>query len=263
MQVWGYIRGQKSPKTRVTAVDVHMNTTLAAADRALLIKPGTDGALALAIAHVILTEGLWERSFVGDFIDKENRFKTGQTVDPTTFEEKWVKGLVEWWNIELKDRTPAWAAKVTTLRERDIVATAREFGRTRPAMAIMERGAHAHSNGIYNAMAIHTLNALVGSLFAEGGLMYQMPPPYGSLPANADDYMDDYAKNGPWKQYPRIDLKGHPDGYLLANNMMQEVGPNHLAGSPINSTPLCFTSPTRSGRHRMVRCGSGHCKTCS
>jgi thiosulfate reductase / polysulfide reductase chain A len=31
---------------------------------------------------------------------------------------------------------------------------------------------------------------------------------------------------------PRIDKKGAADGYLLANNMMQEVGPNHLAGDP-------------------------------
>ncbi len=128
MQVWGYIRGVKVPKTRITAVDVHMNTTLAGADRALLIKPGTDGALALAITHVILTEGLWEKSFVGDFKDGVNRFKTGQPVDPDDFEEKWVKGLVEWWNIELKDRTPTWAAGITTLNERDILATAREFG---------------------------------------------------------------------------------------------------------------------------------------
>jgi anaerobic selenocysteine-containing dehydrogenase len=240
MQVWGYIRGVKVPKTRITAVDVHMNTTLAGADRALLIKPGTDGALALAIAHVILTEGLWERSFVGDFYDGENRFKAGQTVDPDDFEEKWVKGLVEWWNIELKDRTPAWAAEITSLNERDILATAREFGTTRPAIALFERGVHAHSNGVLNGMAVHSLNALVGSLFAKGGLMYQMGPSYGDLPVNADDYLDDYASNGPWKDQPRIDLKGHEDGYLLANNMLQEVGPNSLAGRPYKLDTIMF-----------------------
>ena len=240
MQMWGYMRGEKSPKTRVTAVDVHMNTTLAASDRALLIRPGTDGALALAIAHVILTEGLWERSFVGDFTDGTNRFRAGETVDPSAFEEKWVRGLVEWWNIELKDRTPQWASGVTTIPVRDILATAREFGSTRPAMALFERGAHAHSNGILNGMAIHTLNALVGSLFARGGMMYQMPPAYGPLPANAADFMDDYARNGPWKQQPRIDLKGHADGYLLAKNMMQEIGPNSLAGRPYKLDTVMF-----------------------
>lgn len=239
MQMWGYMR-TKSPKTRVTAVDVHMNTTLAASDRALLIKPGTDGALALAIAHYILVNGLWDKKFVGDFKDGVNRFKPGQTVQADTFDEKWVKGLVDWWNIELKDRTPKWAAEVTTILERDIVATAHEFGTTRPAMAIFERGAHAHSNGILNGMAIHSLNALVGSLFAKGGMMYQMGVPYGPLPVNEEDYMDDYAKNGPWKKYPRIDLKGHEDGYLLANNMLQEVGPNSLKGKPYKLDTIMF-----------------------
>lgn len=240
MQVWGHIRGRKTPKTRVTAVDIHVNTTLAASDRGLLIKPGTDGALALAIAHVILAEGLWERSFVGDFVDGRNRFQPGIEVDATLFEEKWVKGLVEWWNIELKDRTVDWASPITDIPARDILATAREFGSTRPALAIFERGAHAHSNGIYNGMAIHTLNALVGAFYAKGGLMHQMPPAYGPLPADENDYMDSWARDGAWKQQPRIDLKGHEDGYLMAKNMMQEVGPNHLAGNPYKLDTMMF-----------------------
>ena len=240
MQVWGYIRGVKVPKTRITAVDIHINTTLAGSDRALMIKPGTDGALALAIAHVILTEGLWERSFVGDFSDGVNRFKTGEQVDPSLFEEKWVKGLVDWWNTELKDRTPAWAAEVTNLYERDILATAHEFGTTRPSIALFERGAHAHSNGVLNGMAIHALNALVGSFYAKGGLMYQMGPSYGPMPVDAKDFTDDYAANGPWKTQPRIDLKGDKDGYLLANNMLQELGPNSLAGKPYKLDTVMF-----------------------
>ncbi|OGS99566.1 MAG: molybdopterin oxidoreductase [Gallionellales bacterium RIFCSPLOWO2_12_FULL_59_22] len=249
LQVWGYIRGVKTPKTRVTYVDVHMNQTAAAADRALLVKPGTDGALALAIAHVILTEGLWEKSFVGDFKDGANLFKTGQTLDPASFNEKWVKGLIEWWNAELKDRTPKWAAGVTTIAEDLITQTAREFGSTRPAIALFERGAHVHSNGVLNGMAIHSLNALVGSLFAEGGLGYQMGPSYGPSPANAADYMDDYAKNGPHKKMPRIDLKGHEDGYLMAKNMIQEVGKNHLsgkAGYKLDTALFYMTNPVFS-----------------
>ncbi|MDO8934083.1 MAG: molybdopterin-dependent oxidoreductase [Rhodocyclaceae bacterium] len=231
MQVWGYIRREKSPPTSVTYVDVHMNATAAASDQAILLKPGTDGALALAIAHVILTEGLWERSFVGDFKDGENRFKAGETVDPTTFSERWTQGLVAWWNAELKDRTPKWAAGVTTIAEGEILKAARRFGTTRPSIALFERGAHTHSNGLLNGMAIHSLNALVGSLFAEGGLAYQMGPAYGPAPADPKDYMDDYAKNGPHKKVKRIDLKGDEDGYLMAKNMIQEVGKNHLSGA--------------------------------
>jgi thiosulfate reductase/polysulfide reductase chain A len=244
LQAWGFIRGEKSPRTRVTAVDVHMNQTLSAADRALMVKPGTDGALALAIAHVILTEGLWERSFVGDFKDGVNLFKAGQPVPPEAFNEQWVRGLVDWWNAELKDRTPRWAAAVTTLPEKDIVATAREFGSTRPAIALFERGAHTHSNGVYNGMAIHSLNALVGSLYSEGGLAYQMGPSYGDMPVKEDEFKDALSK----PTQPRIDLKGHADGYPLAKNMIQEIPKNHLAGKPYKLDTVMFymTNPVFS-----------------
>lgn len=246
MQQWGYMRGVKSPKTHVIAVDVHMNQTLSASDRAMIIKPGTDGALALAVAHVILTEGLWEKTFVGDFKDGVNHFKTGEKLEESSFNEKWVKGLIQWWNTELKDRTPKWAESVTTLSAESITAAAREFGSTRPAIALFERGAHTHSNGVLNGMAIHSLNALVGSLFAEGGLAYQMGPAYGPAPAKDDDFMDDYAKNGPHTKVPRIDMKGHEDGYLMAKNMIQEVGKNHLsgvAGYKLDTAMFYMTNP--------------------
>src|SRR4030065_1250052 len=116
------MRRANSTQHGVVAVDVQMTLTLAASDRAMMIKPGTDGALALAVAHVILTEGLWEKSFVGDFKDGVNHFKTGEKLDESSFKEKWVKGLIQWWNTELKDRTPQWAAGVTTLTAQPLTA---------------------------------------------------------------------------------------------------------------------------------------------
>ncbi|MDH5325490.1 MAG: molybdopterin-dependent oxidoreductase [Gammaproteobacteria bacterium] len=245
MQAWGKMRS-KSPKTRVTVVEVHLNATGAAADQLLLVKPGTDGALALAIAHVILAEGLWDKEFVGDFKDKVNRFRPGGVpVDPSTFESVWVKGLVEWWNQEVKDRTPAWAEKITSVPENDITTVAREFGTTRPAMALFERGPTSHSNGTYNGMAIHALNALTGSLFAKGGLFYQIGPSYGKPPADYKDYQDDYAASEDRKQHPRIDKVG-TDEWPMAKNMMQEVAKNHLAGNPYKLDTAIFylTNPT-------------------
>jgi thiosulfate reductase / polysulfide reductase chain A len=167
MQVWGYMRA-KAPITRITTIDVRMNPTMAASDRALYIRPGTDGALALAIAHVILTEGLWDKEFVGDFRHGRNEFRAGRRISRGSFEERWVHGLEEWWNEELKDRTPEWAEEITQIRARDIVTVAREFGTARPAVALIERGPTAHTNGTYNGMAVHALNALIGSLFATG-----------------------------------------------------------------------------------------------
>ncbi len=266
MQMWGKMRS-KSPQTRITSIDVRMSPTMAASDRAVYIKPATDGAMALAVAHVILTEGLWDREFVGDFADGRNHFVTGQAIEaavipqPVTdadtgevtqaapegsgFIELWTHGIARWWNEELKDRTPEWAEEITEVPAATIRAVAREFGTTRPAMAIMERGPTSHTNGTYAGMAIHALNALVGSLYAEkGGLFYQMGVPYGGLPVNADDYMDDWARNGEWKNYPRID-KARTEEWPMAAHMMQEAGPNHLKGDPykMDTAMFYYTNP--------------------
>ncbi len=242
MQMWGIMRS-KSPKTRVTAVDVRMNPTLAAADRAVLIKPATDGAMALAIAHHILVNGLWEREFVGDFFDGHNRFVSGRTINPSLFEERWTHGLITWWNEELKDRTPEWASSITGVPLNQIVETAQELGTTRPAMVIFERGPTAHTNGVYNGMAIHALNALVGALFAEGGMGYQMGTPYGGLPVNSDDFMDDIAREMRGK-YPRIDM-ARTERWPMTSHMMQEAGPNHLKGDPykMDTAIFFYTNP--------------------
>lgn len=238
MQTWGHIR-TKSPKTKVTVVDIRVTTTGAAADHLMLVKPGTDGALALAIAHVILTEGLWDRGFVGDFNDGVNTFKKGQTLDPATFAERWTLGLIDWWNAVVKDATPEWAAEITTLPAKDILDVARDFGSTRPAMAIFERGPTTHTNAIYNGMAIHALNALVGAMYAVGGLMNQMSVPYAKLPWVVDDYMDDIAKAAEEHHIPRIDHAHSEDGPLWSNQI-QGIPDYHMAGDPYKLDTLMF-----------------------
>jgi thiosulfate reductase/polysulfide reductase chain A len=246
MQTWGHIR-TKSPKTTVTVVDIRVTTTGAAADHLLLVKPGTDGALALAIAHVILTEGLWDRKFVGDFANGINQFRTGQALDPTAFRERWTLGLIEWWNAVVKDATPEWAAEITTLRARDIGDVARDFGATRPAMAIFERGPTTHTNAVYNGMAIHALNALVGSMYAVGGLMNQMSVPYGKLPWNVDDYTDAVATAAAEAHVPRID-HAHSEHGPLWSNQIQGIPDYHMAGDPYRLDTLMFylTNPIYS-----------------
>jgi len=258
MQAWGVMR-TKPARTKVTFVDVHLNTSAAASDRALLIKPGTDGAMALAIAHILLTEGLWDRNFVGDFVSVVQpkdpaaptihpyKFETGKNIDAARFKQKWVLGLPEWWNAVVKDCTPEWAEKITTIPAKDILAVAREFGTTHPAIAIFERGAHAHTNGTYGAMAIHSLNALVGSMFAQGGLAYQMKSPAGKWPVNLDDFMDEYAKS-PERKKPRMDMKG-TDKWPMVSNMLQEVAKNHNAAAPykLDTAMFYMTGPIFSG----------------
>ncbi|MGQ0709701.1 MAG: molybdopterin-dependent oxidoreductase [Rhodoferax sp.] len=125
MQAWGVMRS-KAPRTKVTAVNVHTSTSTAAADRQLLIKPGTDGALALALAHVILTEGMWDRKFVGDFTDHTNRFKAGQAIE-ALFSEKDVQD----WKLAAQEN----AAKRAAAAKKDAEKTALDKAKLQAELA--------------------------------------------------------------------------------------------------------------------------------
>ncbi|MHB1397310.1 MAG: molybdopterin-dependent oxidoreductase [Trichloromonadaceae bacterium] len=191
-------------RATVVAIDPRMSITAAKAHEWLPIKPGEDGALASAFAHILLTEGLWHKPFVGDFKDGLNRFKAGQSVDQSTFEEKHTHGLVKWWNFELKDRTPEWAAQVTGIPRDQIVRVARGMGKAAPRVAIWY-GPNMQPRGTYSALAMHALNGLLGSTDNEGGVFTQTSVPSTSYP-KIDNYLDEIAKVGGKK--PKIDQRG-------------------------------------------------------
>ena len=179
----------------VIAIDPRLSNVAAKAHEWLPVKPGTDGALAGAIAHVLLVEGLWNREFVGDFKDGKNLFVAGQAVDEAAFVEKETHGLVKWWNLELKNQTPAWAEKESLIPADQIVRVARAMGKAAPkAVVYMSGGVAMLPRGTYTAMAVYALNGLLGSVDVEGGV-WQSPsgPPLAKFPST-DKYVDEVAK---------------------------------------------------------------------
>ena len=76
-------------------VDPRLSTAAAKSKEWLPLLPGTDGALANAIAHVLLTEGLWNKEFVGVFVDSKNQFIAGKTVKPEAFKENNTPGPIQ------------------------------------------------------------------------------------------------------------------------------------------------------------------------
>ena len=200
---------------QVIAVDPRLSNVAAKAHEWLPVKPGTDGALAGAIAHVLLVEGLWSREFVGDFKDGWNQFSSGKTLDETVFEEKETHGLIKWWNLELKDRTPAWAEKETLIPAEQIVRVARAMGRAAPKTAVwMGPGAAMMPRGTYAAMAVHALNGLLGSIDVEGGVWQASSVPLSAFP-KADAYVDAQAKAASSRK--KIDGRGAKDMPAMMN----------------------------------------------
>jgi anaerobic selenocysteine-containing dehydrogenase len=186
--------GEILARGTVVAVDPRLSNVAAKAHEWLPILPGTDGALAGAMAHVLLTEGLWSREFVGDFKDGRNLFVAGKAVDEAAFAEKETFGVVRWWNVELKDRTPAWAEKECGIPAAQIVKVARAMGKAAPRSVVwMGPGVAMTPRGTYAAMAVYALNGLLGSVDAEGGVWQSSSVPIAKFPSS-DKYIDDMAK---------------------------------------------------------------------
>jgi len=193
-------------RAHVAVVEPRLSATGAKADVWLPVKPGHDGALAAAIAHVILTEGIWYRDFVGDFKDGNNRFATGRDVAEEDFEEKYTHGLVRWWNLEIRDKTPEWAAARTGLPADQIRQVALDYGRAAPhAISWVGGGPVMQVRGGYASMICHALNGLVGSVDNVGGTLAPNKE-YTSHFPEPDDFMDEIAKKG--KKHEKIDHRG-------------------------------------------------------
>ena len=132
---------------KVITIDVRRTEAAAQSDDVLLIRPGSDAALALAVMHVIVTEKLYDPAFVGS-----------HTIG---FEEL---------SSHVLPFTPAWAAAQTGLEESRIASFAQAYASTRPAMILIGGSSmHKGANGWQAARAISCLPALTGNFGRPGG----------------------------------------------------------------------------------------------
>jgi len=131
----------------IVVVDVRQTEAAALANEVVLLRPGTDPALALAMMQVIVEEGLFDRDFV-----------TRHTVG---FDQL---------AAHLRQHTPAWAAGVTGVPAERITALARRYATTRPAMILLGGSSmHKGRNGWQGGRAVGCLPALTGNLGIAGG----------------------------------------------------------------------------------------------
>lgn len=131
----------------VVTIDVRRTEAAAQSDEVLILRPGTDAALALGIMHVLIEEGRCDRAFIA-------RHTVG------------FDALA----AHVKPCSPAWAASVTGVAEPAIVALARRYGATRPAMIVLGGSSmHKGANGWQGARAVSCLPALTGNLGIPGG----------------------------------------------------------------------------------------------
>jgi len=131
----------------VITIDIRETEAAAVSDETFVIQPGTDAALALAMMHVIIGEGLYDRAFVTDHT--------------TGFDAL---------AAHVKSHSPEWAAPITGIPAERIVALARRYATTKPAMIVIGGSSmYKGANGWQGGRAIGCLPALTGNLGVAGG----------------------------------------------------------------------------------------------
>jgi anaerobic selenocysteine-containing dehydrogenase len=146
VHLWPFIMEARRNGAKFYTIDPRRNRTGAASDRHYFINPGSDAALALAMMHVIIGEGLHHREYVD-----------GHTVG---FDE--LRERVQAW-------TPQRASELTGLTVEEIVGLAREYATTRPAAIRLNYGVQRSERGAMAVRTIALLPALVGSWGELGG----------------------------------------------------------------------------------------------
>ncbi len=154
-------QGRAGLRPKFVQVEPRMSQTGANADEFVAIKPGTEGVLALGLAHVIMASGLRPAAAAG---------KAGSLIDG------WSAGLAEYTPDRVEQRTGVRVARVERL--------AKEFASYGPSVALVAGAPLAHTNGLFHALAVNALNALVGSVGQPGGVSFtpQVTAPAATRP---------------------------------------------------------------------------------
>ena len=161
LRLWGKIRRERPNKAMVVVIDPRYSLTASKADEWIRINPGTEGALAMAIANVIIRKGWYDKDFVKNY----------------------ASGFSEYKSLVLNDFSPDTVADITGIDTLTIERIAEEFASFKPAIAWSGTGATNWPHGTYASHAIYCLNALAGSIDVKGGIIYRESPPYQDMPA--------------------------------------------------------------------------------
>ena len=139
-------RARKERGAKLVVIDPYRTPTAAVADFHLAPRPGTDGALACAVMHVALRDGLADRAYMGRFTDCPDALEA-----------------------HLRDRGPDWAAGITGLPVAQIEAFARLYASTPRSYIRVGYGFARSRNGAAAMHAVSCLPAVTGAWQHEGG----------------------------------------------------------------------------------------------
>ncbi|MDJ0958548.1 MAG: molybdopterin oxidoreductase family protein [Arenicellales bacterium] len=152
-------QAKRERNAKLVVVDPYRTGTAEKASMHLMVRPGTDGALACAVMHVLFKEGYADREYMDAYTDVPDELE-----------------------LHVQSKTPAWASGITGLCEQEILDFARLYGSTKRSFIRLGYGLSRSRNGAVNVHAVSCLAAITGAWQYRGG---------GALYSNAGMYKID------------------------------------------------------------------------
>jgi len=146
VHLWPFIEEARRAGAKLVVIDPYRTRTAACADWYLPVNPGTDAALALAMMHVVIGEGLHDADYVS----------------------KYTFGFQEL-REKVKEYPPERVAKWTGISADDIIKLARQYATVRPAVIRLNYGIQRSENGGMSTRAVAMLPCITGSWKEVGG----------------------------------------------------------------------------------------------
>jgi anaerobic selenocysteine-containing dehydrogenase len=140
LHLWSRVQEAKRRGAKVVAIDPYRSLSAEKCTQHVALRPGTDGALALGMMHVLIGEGLIDREYIA-------RHTLG-------FDQ-----LAE----RVREYTPEWTARTCGITREEVLLLARDYGSIRPSAIRLNYGMQRHSGGGIAARTITCLPALVGA----------------------------------------------------------------------------------------------------
>ena len=148
---YGHLRqGQQGQRGKTVQIEPRMSLSGAAADEWIAAQPGTEGLLALGIAHALVSAGNYPGSDRGE------------------------------WSIALEPYSPATVAAATGVHADTIARLAGEFSASRASLAIAGGATAAGTNAVASVVAVNALNYLAGNLGQPGGVIFNSDPAFSA-----------------------------------------------------------------------------------
>lgn len=195
-------RGKPDQRGKLVQIEPRLSVTAIKADEWIPIQPGTEGILALGIAHMIMREGLYNKEFI-----THHTFGFENWTDAEGKEHLGFKEFV------LSEYEPNLVAKRTGVAIDTIIRLAREFASNQPSLAI------GYRDRPFYQMAVSVLNGLVGNIDTSGGILIPRNIPYQPLPPFKKDALSKKGYSMGRMDEGKVPMAIHHP-YLFAKNVI-------------------------------------------